>query len=202
MKFEKSSSIVLPDTEILKETARRAALLDAVLMQEWEFRYYSFNSQWSQGEEMGSMRDGSGNEFYILFRGKSCCIKLIDKEMDNTEDILNAAVNLSGADRDVLDDFLSEPAFDPEFISFLVWNVDGKWTQLGRGETELLNIFTDPVSEYRKFALDYYERILSSEVLQKIFAGHFTWDLFIELNPDLDRKILKSDLKEIGVSAV
>ena len=123
------SSIVLhlPSPSVLKETARRIAVLDAVIMQEWEYRYYSFNSRWSQGEEMGSMRDGSGNEFYILFSEKGCGIKVIDKEISNTRYILKDTEKLQGREGEFLDYFLSEPAFDPDYISFVFWNIGGEW---------------------------------------------------------------------------
>jgi len=45
------------------------AMLDAILMPEWEYRYYSFNAQRGEGEMMGSMRDGAGDEFFALFNG-------------------------------------------------------------------------------------------------------------------------------------
>ncbi|HNF13170.1 MAG TPA: hypothetical protein PK453_05830 [Leptospiraceae bacterium] len=94
---------------VLKGTARRIA----VMMQEWEYRYYSSNSRWSQGEEISSKRDGSGNEFYILFREKSCCVKVIDKEISNTRHILKETEKLQGREREVLDYFLTKPAFEP-----------------------------------------------------------------------------------------
>jgi len=57
----------LPSIENLKKNAQSLALLDAILMPDWEYRYFSFNSKWNVGEMMSSMRDGSGNEYFILF---------------------------------------------------------------------------------------------------------------------------------------
>ncbi len=201
MSSEKNSIIsFLPNPSVLKDTAKRIALLDAVLMQEWEYRYYSFNSRWNEGEEMSSMRDGSGNEFYILFRNTECCIKIIDKEINNTKDILKETGKIQGRGNAFIDCFLSEPAFDPEYISFLFWNIDGRWKHLGSDKTEFLNIFLHPESEYRKIAEDYYERDISDELLKRMLTGRLEMDLFLELNPELDLEILKNDLKEIGIS--
>lgn len=201
MSSEKNSIVsILPNPSVLKETAKRIALLDSVLMQEWEYRYYSFNSQWSEGEEMSSMRDGSGNEFYILFRNSECCIKIIDKEINSTKGILNETRKLQDRELAFIDYFLSEPAFDPEYISFLFWNIDGKWKHLGSGKTEFLNIFLHPESEYRKIAEDYYEKDISPPVLNKILKGSPDMDLFMQLNPELDLETFKNDLKEIGIT--
>ena len=53
----------LPDVARLKRLLQSMAMLDAILMPEWEYRYYSFNALWGEGEMMGSMRDGAGDEF-------------------------------------------------------------------------------------------------------------------------------------------
>ena len=36
---------------------KHLALLDAIIEPEWEYRYYSYNSHWSESEEMASLRD-------------------------------------------------------------------------------------------------------------------------------------------------
>ncbi len=53
----------LPDVESLKRLSQSLAILDAIMSPDWEFRYYSFNSKWSEGEMMASMRDGSGDDY-------------------------------------------------------------------------------------------------------------------------------------------
>ncbi len=53
----------LPDVESLKQLSQSLAILDAIMSPDWEFRYYSFNSKWSEGEMMASMRDGSGDDY-------------------------------------------------------------------------------------------------------------------------------------------
>ena len=51
----------------LKKVCKAITVLDAIICQEWESRYYSYNSKWSKGEECASMRNGSGDEYHILF---------------------------------------------------------------------------------------------------------------------------------------
>ncbi|MBO6551131.1 MAG: hypothetical protein JJ964_16135, partial [Rhizobiales bacterium] len=54
----------LPSPLQLKRLLQSLALLDAIMSPEWEYRYYSFDAQWSPSETMGSMRNGSGDEFF------------------------------------------------------------------------------------------------------------------------------------------
>ena len=56
----------MPDIEKLRRLLQSMAMLEAILLPEWEYRYYSFNARWAEGEQMGSMRDGSGNDFFAL----------------------------------------------------------------------------------------------------------------------------------------
>src|SRR5262245_45608032 len=65
----------LPDVDGLRSTLQSLALLDAILCPDWEFRYYSFNAAWADGEQMGSMRNGSGAEFFANFSSAGCWLK-------------------------------------------------------------------------------------------------------------------------------
>jgi hypothetical protein len=64
-----------PDVESLKRLSQSLAMLDAILSPDWEFRYYSFNSKWNAGEMMASMRNGSGDDYFILFNSSGAIIK-------------------------------------------------------------------------------------------------------------------------------
>src|SRR5688572_16886189 len=57
----------VPDIPTLRKLLQSLAVLDAMNEPEWEFRYYSFNSKWDAGEMLGSMRNGSGDAFFIHF---------------------------------------------------------------------------------------------------------------------------------------
>jgi hypothetical protein len=54
----------LPTTETLRKLTQSLAMLDAILMPEWDNRYYSFNSKWAENEQMASMRNGQGDGWY------------------------------------------------------------------------------------------------------------------------------------------
>jgi hypothetical protein len=59
----------LPDIRTLQRLCKSLATLDAVICREWEYRYYSYDNAWDKDaqEECFSMRNGSGDEFRILF---------------------------------------------------------------------------------------------------------------------------------------
>src|SRR2546423_4135413 len=57
----------LPDISTVRDRSRSMAMLDAILSPEWQYRYFSFDSGWSPGQEMASMRDGSGSDYSIVF---------------------------------------------------------------------------------------------------------------------------------------
>ncbi|MBC6466629.1 hypothetical protein [Actinomadura alba] len=57
----------LPDIETVRARSKAMAMLDTVLSPEWEWRYYSYDSRWSPSDEMASMRNGSGDDYAIVF---------------------------------------------------------------------------------------------------------------------------------------
>lgn len=62
---------------------RSLAMLDAILSPEWEYRYYSFNSKWAEGELMGSMRSGCGDYWFALFCSAGVALHGIAHEAPN-----------------------------------------------------------------------------------------------------------------------
>ena len=59
----------------LSRICQSIAMLDAVLMPDWELRYYSFNAHWGPGEMMALMRNGGANHYFILFNCQGALIK-------------------------------------------------------------------------------------------------------------------------------
>ena len=76
--------------ENLKKKLKSLAIADAIIEPEWEYRYFSYNSQWGQNEEMASMRDGSGGHWFVLFEPDNVAYKCISPDdgfIDNFEEI-------------------------------------------------------------------------------------------------------------------
>ena len=55
-------------------------MLDAIIMPEWDYRYYSFNSKWSAGQEMASMRNGQSDAWFCVFSDVGVFFKGFDHE--------------------------------------------------------------------------------------------------------------------------
>ncbi|MFL5245765.1 MAG: hypothetical protein ACJ8FY_27140 [Gemmataceae bacterium] len=58
-------NLALPSIEELRKLCQSIATLDAILSPEWELRYYSFNNSWAAGAACASMRNGSGDDYFI-----------------------------------------------------------------------------------------------------------------------------------------
>lgn len=56
----------LPGIDEVRERSPSLAVLDAVRSPEWELRYFSYDADWAPGEQMASVRDGSGDEYAIV----------------------------------------------------------------------------------------------------------------------------------------
>jgi hypothetical protein len=64
----------LPDSHTLKTACKAMAVLDAIMSQDWVYRYYSYNNEWSENEEFFEMRNGEGDQMLILFREEGTVI--------------------------------------------------------------------------------------------------------------------------------
>src|SRR5215216_4423547 len=71
---------LLPDIATLRNLCRSLAVLEAILSPDWESRYHSFDAAWSPEEEMASMRNGSGDEYSIVFSPAGAYVRGFDHE--------------------------------------------------------------------------------------------------------------------------
>src|SRR5438874_6827502 len=101
----------LPAVGVLRRRLQSLAMLDAILMADWELRFFSFDSTWDMEEMMGSMRDGEGNEFYFLFSAARVIGKVYCKTERAIEDSKRTLLARVPAE---FSRFLKEPAFDLE----------------------------------------------------------------------------------------
>ncbi|PKG41450.1 hypothetical protein [Psychroflexus sp. MES1-P1E] len=65
---------LLPNIENFKKLCKSISVLDAIISQDWESRYYSYQKEWDENEEFFEMRNGSGDEIKILFSSNGCVI--------------------------------------------------------------------------------------------------------------------------------
>jgi hypothetical protein len=205
---------LLPDVDDLRRTLQSMAMLDAILSPEWQFRYYSFNAAWGAGEQMGSMRNGSGDDFFAHFGPAGCWLKGFAHEYPMTPyreapprvwpGILDAVPNEFTA-------CLRDPAFSIEVVTFCIWrrHGEGAWQvdpiefPAGHPDPDGSEFLLSPLDgrprTYREWAADYYEREVSLSAVEHVYQHRaLTAEVVALLNPEVSLEELAADVSEIG----
>ena len=188
----------LPSIALLIHTSRALALLDAILMPDWEFRYFSFNSFWneSDNEMMASMRNGEGGEYFLLFSPSGVVGKVFDQS-----GVLESSSVLKGIPS-CFDSFVTESAFNLSNLSYCFWRKasDEYWSVSPSLTKELsfLKFFEGGRAYYYQWAQRYYDQRIDFGALTQVFDTlAVTEDLIAMLNPNLTIEDLSEDMKEI-----
>lgn len=205
--------ICLPNKSDLQKLCQSLAILDAIIEPDWEFRYSSFNSKWSAGEMLATVRNGSGDEYFTFFNKDGVIIKGFDHESemnvcDEPEQVWKGVLN------DVpneFEKFLTDKAFPREYTTFCLWRLDseGDWktgniqypkdSETADGSSWLLFLLDGKPETYLDWATDYYERSLSAETVERIYRHKpITEEMIRSLNPDRSLEDLKEEIEEIG----
>jgi len=202
----------LPAVPELRKLLQSLAMLDAIFSPEWEDRYFSFDSKWGPGEQMGSMRNGSGDEFFAHFDRHGCFMKGFDHEasinrLDLDSKLFYAAVP-PGFQQAIV-----EPAFSTEDVTFCLWRLNGE-EQWSSAEIDLADVGDDDDPDgsnwmlspldgapesYRAIAEAYYERSIDLDALAAIYRHQkLTDELVSQLNAELNLEQVEQDAAEIG----
>ena len=198
----------LPSIPDLIRRAKALAALDLIMSPEWDGRYYSFNSTWSDSQQMGSMRDGCGDEWWIVFHAEGwAALKGLGHESpayaDGGDELSNA---LQQALPPELAEFADEPAFSWDATSFAAFRLgahtDWVWARsltefsgLDGGESDLLSLLAGSPQDYADFASHYYEADVPVEVVQQVFSlAPITEDMIAALNPDTELSDIENEL--------
>ena len=204
----------LPGIDDLRRTLQSMAMLDAILCPDWSGRSYSFNASWSGRNQMGSMRDGCGDEFFALFNPAGCWLKGFAHESPMSPYRGRPPSLWPGIIEAVPPEFaecLREPAFNLPDTTFCTWRCQGdpSW-QVGPvafptgsadpdGSEGLLSPLDGVPETYHAWAEDYYERGVSLAAVRLVYQHRpLTADLIAALNPEIEPDDLRTDLDEIG----
>ena len=179
----------LPGPEALRRAMQSMAMVDAILSPDWEGRYYSFNSQWGAGEQMGSMRDGCGDDVFAHFGPTGGWIKGFAHESKMSPFREKPPKVWPGIYDSVPAEFagcLKEAAFDIMAATFCVWHrsADLKW-QAGAisyqngspdadGSMTLLSPLDGVPETYQTCAEDHYECAVDLKAVCTLFWYAFT----------------------------
>jgi hypothetical protein len=205
---------LLPDVDRLRRTMQSMARLDAILCPEWQDRYYSFTAAWAAGEQMGSMRNGSGDDFVAHFGPAGCWLKGFAHEYPMTpyreipRRIRPGVLDEVPAE---FEDCLREPAFVVEDVTCCIWRRygDHHW-QTGPvelpadhpdpdGSGFLLSPLDGSPQRYREWAVDYYEHEVDLAAVEHVYRHRaLTAEVVTRLNPEVSLDEMAADASEIG----
>lgn len=209
----KEALMKLPSVENLRKLTQSLAVLDAIMCPQWEFRYSSFDSKWGEDEMLASMRNGAGDEYFILFNKYGAIIKGFDHESqmnlcDEPEEVWPGVLDQVPNE---FQSFLQDAAFPREYTTFCTWHLskNSKWetgkieypndNEEADGSGWLLTLLNNDPKAYCDWAKDYYEQEIDCELVKKIYQHEqLTEEVVKKLNPECDFNKLKEDIEEIN----
>ncbi|QBE66744.1 hypothetical protein [Pseudoduganella lutea] len=159
------------------------AMLDAILEEGWDYRYFSFDAGWSLGAQMGSMRNGQGDDLFAVFDQAGCFIRGFDHESAMSPWVSDPPKIWPGVLEHVPTQFsssLTEPAFHIDDTTFCIWFAVGAqaWIQ-GEiaypvasdpdGSSWMLSYYMGGPQTYFDFAEHYYEVKTPIEAIARVY---------------------------------
>ncbi|MCI3270322.1 hypothetical protein [Streptomyces cylindrosporus] len=180
---------LLPSVSALRDRCRAMAVLEAILSPEWGDRYHSYDHRWAPGVELASMRDGSGDEYSVVFTPEGTYIRGFAHESPMSP------YQADGPWPGVVDTvpqplrgWVTEPAFCDEHgmpvVTACLWRepADEVW-RTGEveypddpdpdGANDLFRLLVAPeplaAEAFREFAEDYYGEPLDPAALRHVY---------------------------------
>ena len=175
----------LPDVPTVRRISRALAVLDLILNDDQDIlSYFSFDARWSETEEAALMRDGSGNEYSIVFSPDGAFAYGFDHESPLSPYANNHKPwpGLLDGVPEVFHSARDEPAFrDGEVpratVCFWRTTDDTAWRcgpvkdAKADGADRLFEVIAAGRPEaYLTFAEDYYEVALDLEAIRHVYA--------------------------------
>lgn len=202
---------------MLREWSVSLAVLDAIMSPEWETRYFSFDPSWGEDQEMASMRNGSGDDYAVVFAPAGAYVRGFDHESPLSpwaRPSLEVVRGLTEGVPAALREHVTEPAFtlnDVPSITVCGWREASAqaWT-FGepldpglRGEdggaSWLFAELDGRPETYQAFAEAYYEVTVPLPAVAALFERRpLTPALVAELNPEADFDDVVAEVTALG----
>jgi hypothetical protein len=193
------------------------AMLDAIIMPEWQFRYYSFEAGSSPDGSIsiGSMRNGSGDNLHAIFGRTGCLIRGFAHEYEMSPYAEDPPRVFPGMLEDVPSEFADcLDAMHADWwrdITFCIWrgHEDTEWHH-GQidfpdlpdpdGSEFLLSVYDGRPETYHAWAEDYYHpRTFSLAAVRSVFDhAPLTEEVVQSLNPERMLSELDEEIRQIG----
>lgn len=182
------------------------AVLDAVLCQDWTYRYHSYNHDWAPDEEFFEMRNGEGDQLLILFKAEGTVINGYFAEAEQDD-----KARLTDQLPEVFHEFMfGEPVLSAG-TTFCVWKLGEQEWKAGQlaahddHSEELLSPLDGHPSTYLTWATAYFKDSYTASginltTVTQIYAQEsLTREMVMTLVDELeDWPQLIDDLEEIS----
>ncbi len=203
----------MPSPPELMRIMQSLAMLDAIVEEEWAYRYFSFNAKWSSASQMGSMRNGSGDDLFAHFDAAGCFLRGFDHESFMSPWRREERIVWPGVLDAVPGEFAdgrNEPAFHMEDTTFCIWHgPESEGWQRGPiafpdgsdpdGSAWMLSFYDGNPETYRAFAEEYFEVDLATDAIARVFAHEpLSPALLSALGSARDWAEITADAQEIG----
>jgi hypothetical protein len=206
----------MPAIPELRDLCRALAVLDTVLNPDSGEPYHSYDTGWGPGEESASMRNGSGDEYSVVFTAAGAYVRGFDHESPMSPYVTDDYETWPGVVDAVPEVFracVEEPAFSDEegtpYATACLWreHTDDAWRhgdidfpEGGDGADWLFRLLTDGTPEaYRDWAQDYYEKPVDLDAVRHVYAGRpLTADIVAALNATATLAAVSADITAIG----
>jgi hypothetical protein len=199
-----------PDPRTLGNRAMALAMLDAIICPEFQYRYFSFDAAWGDDEQMGAMRNGDGDHWFLHLSDAGAVIKGFVRELPHT-DARTMALQVQRSVPDAFDAFLHEPSFEMDVVSYCYWqrsserawskvtHPEARMAQCYDGSEDFLSILLAPADCYYDYATDYFECEPPLASIEHIYAhAPLTAAIVKSLNPQLSLEDAHAAARLIG----
>lgn len=198
MRDDEAMKAPLPASADLERICKGLAALDVIACEDWESRCYSFNAKWNakRKERMASMRNGSGDDWFIVFAPHGTFVKSFWHEYRRQD----VKAIYRDAPKAVAHN-LREPAFSMDDVTYGGWHDGASWTLRGnakpmKGE---LTMLAGAAKTYCAYAAECFELKLPHAAVAHVLAGKpLNARLLAQLKAERSLGALKADLAEIA----
>lgn len=174
----------LPSPADLQLRMQELAALTAVFDIDYGEPTFAYYPKWTKHQQVGAVKNGSGDEMFVHFKNAGCFIKGFGHESAMTPHRTNPPQLwpkiLDGVPVDFASS-LKEPAFDVPNTTFVVWRLaeDEQWSTSdvdypeGRdpdGSTDLLSRLLISAEDFTEWLADNYEVDVDADIVADVFT--------------------------------
>ena len=203
----------LPSIELLRQRLQQMSALESVFAIEYGESQFEFHPKWNRSEQMGAIKNGSGDELFAHFTKSGCCIIGFAHESAMSPYRTKPPVPWPGLFSSVPAEFkasLDEPAFDIASTTFVVWRrvSDGAWQtdsieypddSYGDGSHDLLSQMLASADEFTDWLEENFEVDIDDDIVKHVFANRpLTNTQLSVLNADASPISMRNAVTETG----